>query len=143
MMDCSQTGVSIRVACPSWLAMASLAVLLAGCCSRPAGPAAEASSSVYFLDEGNPVPKITLPQLTSENRKIAAELARPVSALREGLPHVQRVAEHPIQAAVEQGDWFFYATSTVNDQETHRPVTFIAGYAIKKGGREIVGWSVW
>lgn len=43
----------------------------------------------------------------------------------------------------EQGGWFFYATSTATDQTTHQPASFIAGYAIKKGGREIIEWSAW
>jgi len=81
--------------------------------------------------------------LTSKTRKIAGEVAKPVSTIREGLPDVQRVSPRPILAVVEQGDWFFYATSTATDQETHQPVSFIAGYAIRKGGRQIIEWSVW
>jgi hypothetical protein len=48
-----------------------------------------------------------------------------------------------ILAVAEQGDWLFYAISTATDQETHQPVRFIAGYAIRKAGREIIEWSVW
>jgi len=87
--------------------------------------------------------EITLPQLTSKTRKIVREVAKPVFAIRDGLPYVQKVSQQPILAVVEQGDWFFYATSTAADQETHQPVSFIAGYAIRKGGRQIIEWSVW
>jgi hypothetical protein len=43
----------------------------------------------------------------------------------------------------ESKGWFFYATTAVRDEKTAAPVYFISGYAIKRGGRRVVGWSVW
>ena len=123
--------------------MASLVVLAAGCYSHARRPTSDANPPVVVTGRTPVAYEITLPQLTSQTRKIAGKVATPVSTLREGLADVQRVSRRPILAVVEQGDWFFYATSAATDQETHQPLSFIAGYAIKKGGRQIIEWSVW
>jgi len=123
--------------------LASLVVLATGCCRDAKRTAAKPPIEVIGR---TPVSyAITVPQLASKAkaRKIAGKVAKPVSAIRDGLPDVQRVSKQPILAVVEQGDWFFYATSIATDQETHQPRIFIAGYAIQKGGREIIEWSVW
>ena len=118
----------------------SLAVLAPGGCSR----AKRATGNLPVMVGGRPVAyELTLPQLTSKTRKVAGEIAKPVATAWEGVPHVQRISPHAILGVAEQGDWFFYATSAATDQATHQPVSFIAGYAIKRGGHEIIQWSVW
>jgi hypothetical protein len=124
-----------------WLLLLSL-VLSAGCCCHAKRTASDANPAVVV--SGTPVVYETiLAQLTSRTRKIAGEVAAPLSAAMQGLPAVQGVSSRPIIAVVEQGNWFFYATSTATDQTTDQPVSFIGGYAIKRGGREIIEWSVW
>ena len=135
--------LSLGVMCYLIAIAVSVVVLGAGC-SRHSKHGASAANAPVVATGRTPVAyETTLPQLTSKTRKIAAEATKPVSAIREGLPHVQRVSQRPILAVVEQEGWFFYATSTATDQETHQPVSFIAGYAIRKGGRQIIEWSVW
>src|SRR4051794_2183052 len=123
--------------------MASLVVLVAGCGSHAKRMTSDAKPPDAVSGRPLVVYETILPQLTSKTRKITGEVAKPVATVKEGLPHVQRVSQRPILAVAEQGDWFFYATSTATDQTTHQPMSFIAGYAIRKGGREIIEWSVW
>jgi hypothetical protein len=123
--------------------MLNLVVLAAGCCSHGTRSASDTNSPVVVSGRTAVAYEMTLPQLTSKTRKIAGKVAKPVTSIKEGLPAVQTISPHPIRAVVEQGDWFFYATSTVADQTTNEPVSFIAGYAVKRGDREIIEWSVW
>jgi hypothetical protein len=123
--------------------MASSVVLAAGCCSQARRAASDTIPPVVVTGRTPVVYRTTLPQLTSITRNIAGRVAKPVTSIREGLPAVQKISRQPILAVAEQGDWFFYATSTANDQTTHQPVSFIAGFAIKRGDREIIEWSVW
>jgi hypothetical protein len=123
--------------------MSSLVVLAPGCCSHAKRMASDVKPPTVVSGRTLVAYETTLPQLTSKTRTIAGEVAKPVATVREGLPHVQRVSQRPILAIGEQGHWFFYGTSTATDQTTHQPVRFIAGYAIEKGGREIIEWSVW
>src|SRR3954470_7429290 len=130
------------VMCYFAITMVGFVVLAVGCFSHPKPSASDVNPPVVVSGRTPVVYETALPQLTSKTRKIAGEVAKPVITIREGLPDVQKVSQRPIMAIVEQGDWFFYATSTVTDQAT-QPVNFIAGYAIKRGGREIIEWSVW
>ena len=84
-----------------------------------------------------------LPQLTSNTRKILVMVEQSVTSGDEGLGHVLRNCQRGILAVVEQGDWFFYPSSAVSDQTTLAPTMFMDGYAIKRGGREIIQWSNW
>lgn len=119
-------------------------ILVTAGCRSPQKPAISEAAPPVVVSGRTPVAFYSaLTQLTSESRKVASTVAKPVSTIGEGLPQVQKVSPRPILALAEQEDWFFYATATATDQTTHQPVSFIAGYAIKKGGREIIQWSVW
>ena len=115
---------------------------MAGCSYRTKVSASVAKSPVVVTGQTRVVSDIAQSHLTSTSRKIAGEIAKPVSSMREGLVHVQKISRAPIQAIAEQGGWFYYATSIVADQATGEPKNFIAGYAIKKGDRQIIEWSV-
>ena len=72
------------------------------------------------------------------------EAPTPVSSLQEGLPYVQKTFKRPIVAMAESEGWFFYATSAfLGDEKAGEEHFFISGYAIKRGGRQVVEWSVW
>jgi hypothetical protein len=125
-----------------WLLLISL-VLSTGCCCNPKGMAPDANPPVVVSGRTSIAYETILAQLTSKTRKIAGETATSLSALMQGLPAVQRVSSRPVLAVAEQENWFFYATSIATGQTTHQPVSFLGGYAIKRGGREIIEWSVW
>jgi hypothetical protein len=125
-----------------WLLLISL-VLSAGCCCHARRTASDANPPVEVSGRTPVAYETILAQLTSKTRKIAGEVAAPLSGVMQGLPAVQRVSSRPILAVVEQGNWFFYATSTATDQTIQQPVSFIEGYAIQRGGREIIKWSGW
>jgi hypothetical protein len=80
-------------------------------------------------------------QVTSAAPELGYRVACPVSCLEAGLHYLP--SERPILAMAESKGWFFYATSVVRDGKTGEPVSFISGYAIKRGGRQVIGWSVW
>jgi hypothetical protein len=54
-----------------------------------------------------------------------------VATLEAGLSVVRPVADAPLLWATEYEGWFFYGATPVS------------GFAIKKGGRDVVSWSVW
>ena len=103
---------------------------------RPARPAVPVLKAVA-------VDKNALKQVTTAAPKMGAEVSTPVSSLEAGLPHARKTADRPILAMAESGGWFFYATSVVSDEKTGAPVQFISGYAVKRDGRHVVGFSVW
>ena len=125
--------------------IASLVVLTVGCCSQTSRTASDANTPVLVTGSTPVAYDMVLAQLTAKSkaRKIAGLVTRPVSTVEKGLPDVQRVSPRPIVAIVEQGDWFFYATSAAIDRATHQSGVFVAGYAIKRGGQEIIEWSAW
>lgn len=68
----------------------------------------------------------------------------PVSSLQDGLAYVQKAFKRPIVAMAESEGWFFYATTGfVGDEKAGERGIFISGYAIKRGSRQVVEWSVW
>jgi len=102
------------------------------------------------LDANLPVPiaknkpgETVMKQLTGESCRVVATTPAVVTSIQAGLPHVRKIAGHRIVAAVEAEGWFVYATSAARDADTGQPVFFISGYAIKKGGREVIWYSVW
>jgi hypothetical protein len=82
-------------------------------------------------------------QVVTASPKLGFEVPSPVSSLKAGLLYVQKTSGQPILAMAESGGWFFYATSVVRDNDTGKPVSMISGYAIKRDGRRVIGWSVW
>jgi hypothetical protein len=81
-------------------------------------------------------------QLTSASPKRIGQAAAAVESALAGLPEIRRVAPHPIVAMTEDRGWFIYATST-GGEVTNPTVSFISGYAIRKGSKDIIEWSVW
>jgi hypothetical protein len=103
---------------------------------RPAKPA------VPVL-RANAVMTMALKQVTSASPDLGCDVARPVTSLEAGLLQVKKTSGRPILAMAERRGWFFYATSVVRDGKTDAPVSMISGYAIKRGGRRVIGWGVW
>jgi hypothetical protein len=101
--------------------------------AKPAVPVLKADAVI-----GN-----ALEQVTSASPKLGSDVPTPVSSLEAGLLHVQKTADRPIVAMAEREGWFFYATSVARDGKTGEPVSMISGYAIKRDGRRVIGWSVW
>jgi hypothetical protein len=79
--------------------------------------------------------------LESGDPYVAAKVPAPVSSLESGLPHVQKVSKQPILAMAESKEWFIYATA-LGKVDKGEPLLFISGYAIKRDGREVVGWTM-
>jgi hypothetical protein len=101
--------------------------------ARPAVPVLKADS-VYSN---------AIKQVMSASPELGFEVPMPVSSLEAGLLHVQKTSDRPIRAMAESKGWFFYATSVARDAKTGEPVSMISGYAIKRDGRRVIGWSVW
>jgi hypothetical protein len=94
-----------------------------------------------------PVVKVTVgefafKQIRSATPPVVTELPAPVSTLENGLSHVWKFSKLPIIAMSESKGWFFYATSVARG-ENGRPQMFISGYAIQRGGCQLIWWSVW
>jgi hypothetical protein len=107
-------------------------------------PADSTNLPVIIIDpEGRMVQKLALEQLQPSRARLMVEIPDGVSSLEQGLPFARKASGFPIVAATAYQGWFFYAYSVVKDGETFQPVQFLAGYAIKRGGRQILHWSVW
>jgi hypothetical protein len=81
-------------------------------------------------------------QITSTTPVVAFDTPAPMSSLEEGLPCVQKGIDKPVLAMTEKDGWFIYATSVGRD-ENEKVVLMISGYAIKRDGRKVIGWSAW
>jgi hypothetical protein len=84
-----------------------------------------------------------LKQVKSASPEPGFDAPTPVMTLEAGLLYVPNTADRPILAMAECEGWFFYATAVARDGQTGLPVSMISGYAIKRGGRRVVEWSVW
>jgi hypothetical protein len=93
--------------------------------------------------KANGVMRNALEQVTSASPKLGYDVRTPVTSLEAGLLHVKKTSDRPILAMAEREGWFFYATSVARDAKTGAPVSMISGYAIKRGGRRVIQWSVW
>jgi hypothetical protein len=57
---------------------------------------------------------------------------------------VQKAFKRPIVAMAESEGWYFYATCAfLGDDDDGESTYFVSGYAIKRGSRQVVEWSVW
>jgi hypothetical protein len=121
----------------------SILVLLTGLATLSRGestepqPAEPAVPIVKDAGEG-----FAFKQVTSARPLVVSRAPLAVSTLKGGLPHVRKLSDRPILALSESKGWFFYATSVARD-ENGRPWWFLSGYAIKRGSRHVVGFSVW
>jgi hypothetical protein len=86
--------------------------------------------------------EFALKQLTSASPLVTCETLAPVASLEKGLPYAQKALMRPILAMSESKGWFVYATS-VGREKDGRPVFFLSGCAIKRGGRQVIHFSVW
>jgi hypothetical protein len=100
----------------------------------------EPAVPVLKADAADP---LAFKQLISASQKLGSRAPAPVNSLKGGLPYVRKVSKHPILAMAESRGWFFYATSVARDQTTGKPVYMISGFAVKRGGRQVISWSVW
>jgi hypothetical protein len=120
-------------------------VLLTGLAlvSQGSSEKAQPAKPAIPVVKADAVDPLAFRQLTSATPKARYEVPTPVSSLEGGLPYVQKVSKLPIRAMSESKGWFFYATSVATDEKTGSPVFFISGYAVKRDGRQVIGWSVW
>jgi hypothetical protein len=89
------------------------------------------------------VDSFALKQVTTASPDLGIKIPVPVASLWRGLTYAQKAANRPILAMSESNGWFFYATSVARDDKTGEPRFLISGYAIKRGGRRVIHWSVW
>jgi hypothetical protein len=87
------------------------------------------------------VPKNAIKQVTTASPKLGYRTTAAVCFLERGLLYLPE--DRPILAMAEADGWFFYATSVARDGQTGVPVYMISGYAVKRDGRHVVGFSVW
>jgi hypothetical protein len=85
---------------------------------------------------------LALKQLTSASPLVGCETPVPVVSLEKGLPYARKALRRPILAMSESKGWFVYATSVVREKDGP-PVFFLSGCAIKRGGRQVIHFSVW
>lgn len=88
------------------------------------------------------VPDLAFNQLSADQRNVVGQAGRQVFSIRDGWWDVRRISTHSIVATTRQNGWFFYATAVATDSPTHQPGQFISGYAIQRGTRRIIYWSV-
>lgn len=94
-------------------------------------------------DPHNPVVlENVLQQVTENPHSAVSKSAVPVLSIQHGLEVVRKASKEPVLAAVEVDGWFFYGTVVLNHQHG-RPGLFISGYAIRRGGQDVIGFSVW
>lgn len=106
--------------------------------SKAAVPVVKADAVISFAS--NQLVKV----VQSETPMPGHEVPMPVSSLQEGLPYLQKTFKRPIVAMAESEGWFFYATiASLGDEITGDAAVFISGYAIKRGSRQVIEWSVW
>src|SRR5262245_26241117 len=80
----------------------------------------------------------------STHPKGISETPAPVTSLADGLPYVQKASRLPILAMSESEEWFFYATSVGRDLYGRPQGVFTSGYAIKRGGCQVIPcWPRW
>ena len=84
-----------------------------------------------------------LPQLGRASTPVLLKTRRPVVSAVQALPGIQKSANRPIIAVTEYKDWYWFATDVSWDSETKTIRVFIGGYAVQKGGRMVLKWSVW
>ncbi|HEX4349678.1 MAG TPA: hypothetical protein VH251_04800 [Verrucomicrobiae bacterium] len=124
--------------------IATLAILTAGCASQPeAGSSIDGVPTLVSTGDRPILSPQILKQLVAKNRKILGQSRAKIHSLDEGLPPAQAASALPILAVAEQDGWFLYATATFTDANTHRPVGFISGLAVRHGTRDIIAWSTW
>jgi hypothetical protein len=124
--------------------IAGLAFFAAGCASDQQAESSLGGLPVLVNSQAHPVvPDRVLKQLTAKNRKVMGTARDSVHSLGEGLAISKAASTLPITAAADTGGWYFYANATFTDASTGQPVGFISGVAIKHGGKEVVGWSIW
>jgi hypothetical protein len=77
---------------------------------------------------------------TSGRPKVLYETPAPVTSLEEGLPYAQKASKLPVLAMSESEskEWFFYATSVGPDGHGRPAGVFTSGYAIKRGGCQVI-----
>ncbi|HXI82919.1 MAG TPA: hypothetical protein VNL17_02375 [Verrucomicrobiae bacterium] len=135
--------------------LAGLGALATGCSSYPSSkvddhhqvaamlnPFTRSAPVVVTNPEYPVVANSTMEQLTAGTAKIVGETEATISSLQQGLPEVQKIYRGTVYAVTEQDGWFFYATSIAFDKNTYQPVAFISGYAIRRGDRAILEWSI-
>jgi hypothetical protein len=120
------------------LILSALALTL----SDVASPGSSAKSEIAVPVVKVAIGEFTLKQLTSASPLVGVETPVPVASLEKGLPYARKALMRPILAMSESKGWFVYATSVVRE-ENGRPVFFLSGCAIKRGGRQVVHFSVW
>ena len=122
----------------------SLAVVAAGCCSRPSSRFSNVDVPVVSSQAGHTlVPALAFSQLSAGRLSVMGQTKQRAYSISDALPDVRMTSKNPIVAATDQDGWFFYATSVATDATTHQPAQFISGYAIRHGSRQIVYWSTW
>jgi hypothetical protein len=94
-------------------------------------------------------PAITSPSLLKAleqfNRVLAPlvlQTRRPITSAEEALPEIRKVARPRVVAVTEFQNWFWYANDVDRDPPTKAILRLMGGYAIQKGGQNIVQWSV-
>lgn len=124
--------------------IAGLALFVAGCASQPQAGSTVAGLPVLVNSPAHPlIPDRVYKQLAAKNRKVLGVAKNKVHSLEEGLEVSKAASTLPIAAAADVKGWYFFANATFTDASTGQPVGFISGVAIKHGGKEVVGWSIW
>jgi hypothetical protein len=122
----------------SLVALTALAVVSQACTPKPAVPVVKAEAVASFTTNG------LLNVGKSATPMPGHEAPKPVATLHGGLSHVQKAFKRPIVAMTETDGWFFYATvAFLGDAKDGEGAFFISGYAMKRGSRQVVEWSVW
>ena len=119
-----------------------------GCASQPQAGTTLDGVPVLASTASRPLlPERVFKQLTSKKRKVlGGRRALKSTRLAKGWRWPKVALAAPILlAAAEQDGWFFYAADTTfYDSVTHQPLGMsLSGVAIKRGSRDVVGWSIW
>ena len=81
-------------------------------------------------------------QLKRGDAKVVLKLDKSAGSMNAALTDVRRVSGKSIISMVEYEGWYWFASSVVRN-ERGWPRVYIAGYAVEKGGRQVIEWSVW
>jgi len=99
---------------------------------------ADAIKRVEYVD-GSTLQKIAIAQLSGNLKNVVGTSTHQIDDLESGYILVRKYAKLKIEAVSESPEWFLFGT-TVSVGE--RPI-FINGYAVARGGTEVIEWGTW
>jgi hypothetical protein len=107
------------------------------------GSAGDLSNVTVLADPAFTAPTLDVGLDQVGNSKAAAIGTLPKSATSalQALAGVRRLARRSVVAVTEYRNWLWFATDVTIDEQTKAVTAFTGGYAVQKGGRQVMKWG--